>query len=126
MEVFPTHWVPKRAAHLLFHRPLQNLLRSHSNAIKGIPDSVFEYVRSDKVEWRHGEIQAFDEHGIRYIPAPHDYSGSHEHLIDVDICILATGYERPSLRFLPEDVFQGLYKPPHWYMQAFPPERMDL
>lgn len=40
--------------------------------------------------------------------------------------ILATGYKRPSLNFLPEEVFQEPYGPPRWYLQIFPPQHPSI
>jgi hypothetical protein len=56
---------------------------------------------------------------------PKDGPGS-EKLIEADIVIMATGYKRPSLKFLPEEVFQEPYEPPNWYMQVFPPDHPDI
>lgn len=35
--------------------------------------------------------------------------------------IMATGYKRPSLDFLPDQVFEEDYLPPRWFIQCFPP-----
>ncbi len=31
---------------------------------------------------------------------------------------MATGYQRPSLSFLPPEVFEEPYQPPNWYLQV--------
>lgn len=45
----------------------------------------------------------------------------HEIVVEGDMVIMATGYQRPSLSFLPEAVFNEPYQPPNWYLQTFPP-----
>lgn len=39
---------------------------------------------------------------------------------------MATGFKRPSLNFLPDEVFEEPYGPPDWYLQVFPPKYPDL
>ncbi len=39
---------------------------------------------------------------------------------------MATGFQRPSLKFLPDDCFEEEYEPPNWYLQVFPPKHMDV
>jgi hypothetical protein len=42
-------------------------------------------------------------------------------LIEGDIIVMATGFQRPSLTFMPEEAFETDYCPPNWYLQVFPP-----
>ena len=39
---------------------------------------------------------------------------------------MATGYHRPSLGFLPSEVFDAPYQPPAWYLQVFPPSHVSI
>lgn len=39
---------------------------------------------------------------------------------------MATGYKRPSLSFLPDEVFEEPYGPPRWYLQVFPPQHPSI
>lgn len=47
--------------------------------------------------------------------------GRHEE-VKGDMVIMATGFARPSLSFLPGECFQPPYQPPNWYLQTFPPD----
>jgi hypothetical protein len=49
-----------------------------------------------------------------------------EESIPGDVVIFATGYERPSLNFLPDGCFEKHYEPPNWYLQVFPPAHPDI
>jgi len=39
---------------------------------------------------------------------------------------MATGFDRPTLEFLPEDSFGDPYSPPNWYLQTFPPQHVSV
>jgi hypothetical protein len=42
------------------------------------------------------------------------------------VIIMATGFKRPSLNFLPDDCFEDPYGPPSWYLQVFPPKYTSI
>lgn len=85
---------------------------------------ILDLVRTGKAKWLRGDIQGFEETGIRF---NHRSQGvpkggpGHDELIEGDITILATGYKRPSLGFLPKQFFQDPYQPPNWYLQVCAP-----
>ncbi|KAK7727457.1 hypothetical protein SLS57_002930 [Botryosphaeria dothidea] len=127
-------WIPESLLRLFFYRDLKDL--SPPPGSKGIfeetpmvNDDVLELVRSGKAKWYRGDIVEFEENGIRF---NHRSQGTpkggpgREDLIEGDVCILATGYKRPSLTFLPDDCFEEPYAPPNWYLQVFPPGHMDI
>lgn len=127
-------WIPESLLRLFFYRDLKDL--SPPPGSKGIfeetpmvNDDVLELVRSGKAKWYRGDIVEFEENGIRF---NHRSQGTpkggpgREDLIEGDICILAMGYKRPSLTFLPDDCFEEPYAPPNWYLQVFPPGHMDI
>ncbi|KAF2083251.1 FAD/NAD(P)-binding domain-containing protein [Saccharata proteae CBS 121410] len=127
-------WIPENLLRFFFYRDLKDL--SPPNGSKGIftdtpmvNNDVLDQVRSGKAEWYRGDIIGFEEKGIQF---NHRGQGvpkggpGREELVEGDICIMATGYKRPSLKFLPEDVFQEPYQPPNWYLQVFPPGHMDI
>lgn len=94
-----------------------------------VNSAILDQVRSGDAAWYRGDIQHFTENGIlfkhRAQGVPKGGPGRQEH-IEGDICIMATGYERPSLGFLPNDCFEENYQPPNWYLQVFPPGHMDV
>jgi len=51
------------------------------------------------------------------------HSGKKEEVeIKADVVVLATGFERPSIDFLPEDLFPDRYERPNLYLQNFSTE----
>lgn len=91
-----------------------------------VNSEVFHQIRAGKAEWLRGDIHSIEENGVlfnhRARGVPKGGIG-HEMLVEGDIIIMATGYKRPSLSFLPEEVFEPPYGPPRWYLQVFPPQR---
>lgn len=85
---------------------------------------VFDLIREGKAHWYRGDIHGFEEGGVLF---NHRQQGvakdgpGREKLEEGDVCILATGFKRPSLNFLPDNVFEENYSPPDWYLQVFPP-----
>ncbi|KAL2358553.1 hypothetical protein BJ546DRAFT_824460, partial [Cryomyces antarcticus] len=127
-------WIPENLLRIFFYRDLKDL--SPPKGSQGIftetpmvNDDVLDLVRSGKAEWLRGDIQGFSETGIRFNHrsqgVPKNGPG-HEILVEADICVMATGYQRPSLSFLPDDVFEKDYSPPNWYLQVFPPQHVDI
>ncbi|KAK5129061.1 hypothetical protein LTR85_000394 [Meristemomyces frigidus] len=93
---------------------------------------VLELVRSGSAEWLQGDIKGFDTDGIRYTPRGSMASDTttrqgSSNVAKADLCILATGYARPSLSFLPSAFFKDpRYSAPNWYMQNFPTDDATL
>jgi hypothetical protein len=130
----PFSWIPKRLLRLLFYRDLSDLAPPPGS--KGIftdtpmvNDKVMNLIRSKKADWLRGDIQKVTENGVlfnkRSEGVPKGGPGK-EILVDADIIIMATGFQRPSLSFLPDDCFEDRYEPPNWYMQVFPPHHVDI
>jgi hypothetical protein len=128
-------FIPESLLRIFFYRDLADLAPPQDSG-KGIytetpmvNNAVLDQVRSGKADWLRGDIQHFTETGIvfnhRSQGVPKGGPGKTTH-IEGDMCIMATGYERPSLSFLPEDCFQPNYQPPSWYLQVFPPAHMDI
>jgi hypothetical protein len=44
--------------------------------------------------------------------------------VEADVIVFATGYQWPSLGFLPDDAFEEPYAPSNWYLQTFPPSHV--
>ncbi|KAK7533023.1 uncharacterized protein J3D65DRAFT_634094 [Phyllosticta citribraziliensis] len=127
-------WIPEKILRLFFYRDLKDI--SPPPGSKGlfeetpmVNNDVLELVRSGKAKWLRGDILGFEENGIKFNHrsqgVPKNGPG-HERLVEGDIVIMATGFTRPSLSFLPDDCFQEPYEPPNWYLQTFPPGRMDV
>ena len=125
-------WIPENLLRLFFYRDLSDLSppRGSGNGLftetPTVNNDVLEQIRSGRVSWLRGDIKRFSPDG-KGIIFNHRAQGTpkggpgREELIEGDMCILATGYERPSLGFLPTECFEKDYEPPNWYLQTFPP-----
>jgi thioredoxin reductase len=130
-------WIPENILRLFFYRDLRDISPPR-NSGKGIftetpmvNNNVLELLRSGKASWLRGDTLGYSPSGtsIRFKKraqgVPKNGPGV-EKLIDADMVIMATGYERPSLGFLPDECFEEPYDPPNWYLQVFPPEHPEI
>lgn len=121
-------WIPETILKLFFYRDLKDIAPTDKGLFTETPmvnSDIFHQIRSGKAEWLRGDIEEVREDGIffnhRAKGVPKGGIGRQD-LVEGDIIIMATGYKRPSLNFLPKQVFQEPYGPPRWYLQVFPPE----
>lgn len=130
-------WIPENILRLFFYRDLYDISPPR-NSGKGIftetpmvNDDVLDLIRSGKASWLRGDILGYDQSGTglkfkkRSQGVPKNGPGK-EMMVNADMVIMATGYERPSLGFLPDEVFEEPYEPPNWYLQVFPPDHPDI
>ncbi|MCJ1477450.1 hypothetical protein MMC13_006121 [Lambiella insularis] len=125
-------WIPEGLLRLLFYRDLKDLAPPSGGLFTSTPmvnSDIFHQIREGKASWLRGDIIRMTENGIlfnhRDVGVPKGGPGREEE-IKGDMIIMATGFHRPSLSFLPDDVFEAPYQPPAWYLQVFPPEHMDI
>lgn len=120
-------WIPELFLKKFFYRDLEDLAPTDKGIFTGTPmvnSDVMDKIREGKAEWLRGDIKGFTEEGIvfnlRAKGVPSGGPGKLQ-LVKGDIVVMATGYDRPSLDFLPSDTFKDPYSPPNWYLQTFPP-----
>ena len=120
-------WIPERLLRVFFYRDLKDLAPDDGSLFTGTPmvnSDVFRQIRAGNAKWLRGDVIRMTEKGIlfnhRNKGVPKGGPGREEE-IGADMVIMATGYQRPSLSFLPDAVFQEPYAPPAWYVQVFPP-----
>ena len=126
-------WIPESLLRRLFYRDLADLAPSSSQGLfTGTPmvnSDIFHQIRAGKASWLRGDIIRFTEHGMlfnhRAAGVPKNGPGREEE-IPADMVLMATGFHRPSLSFLPPEDFQDPYQPPSWYLQVFPPEHVSV
>jgi hypothetical protein len=125
-------WIPELLLRKFFYRDLEDLAPADKGLFTGTPmvnDAALEKVRRGEAEWLRGDIKGFTEDGIRFIVrakgVPAGGPGK-ERIIKADIVVMATGFDRPSLNFLPEENFEEPYSPPNWYLQTFPPKHPSI
>ncbi|KAK4959160.1 hypothetical protein LTR10_003959 [Elasticomyces elasticus] len=131
----PLSFIPENILRLFFYRDLKDLAPPKDSG-KGlftetpmVNNDVLEQIRSGNAKWLRGDIVRFEPTGIvfkhRAQGVPKNGPGREE-LLPADMVILATGYTRPSLAFLPEDCFEEYYSPPNWYLQVFPTKHPEI
>lgn len=125
-------WIPELLLKKFFYRDLEDLAPSDKGLFTETPmvnSDVMDKIRNGKAEWIRCDIKSFTEDGvkvnIRSKGTPPKGPGMEE-LIKGDMVVMATGFERPSLNFLPDDSFQEPYSPPNWYLQTFPPQHVSV
>ncbi|KAI9851610.1 MAG: hypothetical protein M1838_003204 [Thelocarpon superellum] len=125
-------WIPETLLKRLFYRDLEDLAPSNKGIFTDTPmvnSDVLDQIRDGTAEWLRGDIHGFEADGIRFNHraqgVPKDGPGR-EIVVKGDMVIMATGFTRPSLSFLPDEVFKEPYAPPNWYLQTFPPEHMSV
>lgn len=125
-------WIPEMLLRKLFYRDLEDIAPTDTGLFTGTPmvnTDVLDKIRAGKAEWLRGDIVGFTEDGVRFklrnkgVPAG---GPGHETIIKGDIAVMATGFDRPSLNFLPDKNFKEPYGPPNWYLQTFPPEHPSV
>lgn len=125
-------WIPEWLLRKFFYRDLQDIAPADKGIFTGTPmanDELFNQIREGKAHWLRGDIVSVEEKGVmfnyRSKGVPKGGPG-HERLIEGDIIVMATGFKRPSLTFLPDECFDEPYGPPSWYLQVFPPKYPDI
>ncbi|KAF7159431.1 hypothetical protein CNMCM6106_006704 [Aspergillus hiratsukae] len=125
-------WVPEWLLKRFFYRNLSDLAPAKAGLYTETPmvnNDILEQVRSGQIAWLRGDIKEFKEKGILF---NHREKGipkggpGREELLEGDICVMATGFQRPTLAFLPQECFNPPYSPPNWFLQTFPPGHSDL
>ncbi|KAL2417962.1 hypothetical protein ABEF95_002298 [Exophiala dermatitidis] len=120
-------WIPENLLRLFFYRDLRDIAPADQGLFTETPmvnSEIFHWIRAGKAAWLRGDIEEVQENGIffnhRAKRVPKGGPG-HQKLVEGDIIIMATGYKRPSLAFLPDECFDDGYVPPRWFIQCFPP-----
>jgi hypothetical protein len=125
-------WIPEKLLRVFFYRDLADLAPANKGIFTETPmvnSAVLDKIREGSASWLRGDIIGFTENGIRFNQraqgVPPNGPGR-EIIIESDIVIMATGFSRPNLSFLPNDCFDEPYPPPNWYLQTFPPGYMSV
>lgn len=119
-------WIPEMLLRRFFYRDLKDLAPPTNSLFTSTPmvnDKVLDQIRDGTAKWHRCDVLDFQSKAVninkRAQGVPKDGPGRHES-VETDILIMATGYKRPSLSFLPDKFFEDPYAPPNWYIQTFP------
>lgn len=120
-------WIPEKLLRKFFYRDLADIAPPPGSAglfeeTPMVNNDVLEQIRSGNAEWLRGDILEVEEKGIRFNRrqqgVPKNGPG-HETVEEGEVIIMATGYKRPSLSFLPEECFKDPYSAPNWYIHCY-------
>ncbi|KAJ5707643.1 hypothetical protein N7488_007444 [Penicillium malachiteum] len=125
-------WIPEWFLRKFFYRDLQDIAPTKEGIFTQTPmanSELFDQIRAGKARWLRGDVVSLEENGVlfnhRGQGVPKGGPGK-ERLVEGDMIVMATGFKRPSLNFLPDVVFEEPYGPPNWYLQVFPPQYPDI
>ena len=111
---------------------MQDIAPADKGLFTGTPmvnSDVMDKLRQGRAEWVRGDIEGFVDRGVvvsRRAKGVPEGGPGREETIEADMVVMATGFKRPSLSFLPEECFREPYDPPNWYLQTFPPSHPSL
>lgn len=94
-----------------------------------VNSDVMDKLRAGSASWVRCDVEGFSAGAVvvnrraRGVPAG---GPGHRESVPADMVIMATGFRRPSLAFLPDDCFVEPYQSPNWYLQTFPPQHPSL
>lgn len=125
-------WIPEQILRIFFYRDLKDIAPADQGLFTETPmvnSEIFKQIRQGKAHWLRGDIEDLVGDGVMFNKraqgVPKGGPGRHT-LVEGDVVIMATGYKRPSLSFLPDEVFEEPYGPPRWYLQVFPPSHPTI
>ncbi|CAI7635557.1 unnamed protein product [Penicillium pancosmium] len=130
-EEISLSWLPEWLLRKFFYRDLEDIA-PESGLFTTTPmanSDLFNLIREGKARWLRGDIDSVKETGILFNHRSGDTpkgGPGQEKLVEGDIIIMATGFKRPTLSFLPQDSFEDNYSPPDWYLQVFPPKHLSI
>ncbi|KAH8900112.1 FAD/NAD(P)-binding domain-containing protein [Thozetella sp. PMI_491] len=125
-------WIPELLLKKFFYRDLEDLAPAEKGLFTDTPmvnSDVMDKIRSGKAEWIRCDIEGFTDKGVtinrraKGVPAG---GPGRKDVIEGDIVVMATGYKRPELSFLPGDCSIEPYSAPNWYLQTFPPTHPSI
>ncbi|KAF7560438.1 hypothetical protein G7046_g3724 [Stylonectria norvegica] len=124
--------IPEFLLRKFFYRDLKDLAPTDKGIFMDTPmvnSDVMKKLRDGKAEWVRCDIEEFIDRGIvvnrRAKGVPKGGPG-HQEVVEADIVVMATGFKRPSLAFLPDNCFEEPYAAPNWYLQTFPPSHPSI
>ena len=118
--------IPEFLLRKLHYRSLEEKMAPTQGFYTGTPivnTSALYDIRAGRADYQRGDVVDLDETGIIFNKRKRGQKkgddGEEVHY-DADIIVIATGFEKPSIDFLPDDLFPEDYVRPNMYLQVFP------
>ncbi|PWY97602.1 FAD/NAD(P)-binding domain-containing protein [Testicularia cyperi] len=125
-------FIPEFLLKKLHYRGLEEKMAPTQGFYTGTPivnTSALNHIRKGQADYQRGDVVDLDESGIQFNKRKRGQKkgddGEKVHY-DADIIVVATGFERPSIDFLPDDLFPEDYVRPNMYLQVFPIEDCSI
>ncbi|EIN10544.1 FAD/NAD(P)-binding domain-containing protein [Punctularia strigosozonata HHB-11173 SS5] len=107
---------------------VEDLSPAHRGIYEGTPivnDEFLDHVRQGRCDYIRGDTKRLTSSGVLVNvrgrqSKPND--PGEEKVIDADLVVLATGFKKPDVDFLPSDLFPEGYERPNLYLQNFSTE----
>ncbi|GAA5884981.1 hypothetical protein JCM6882_007179 [Rhodosporidiobolus microsporus] len=132
----PLSFIPEWIIRKFHYGSLEDLSPTSKGLFEGTPvvnDEFLEHIRAGKITYKRGDTKAIVPRGVKFVErARGTKSGDDgdEGIERADVIIIATGYERPSVDFLPQDLFPTEkdrdYHRPSLYLQNFSVEDWSI
>jgi len=128
----PLSFIPEWFLKKWHYRHAQELVPHQKGIFSGTPvvnDAFLQYVREGRCEYVRGDTKRFTRKGaLVNVRSRNSKSGDEgdEEEIAGDVIVLATGFEQPTIDFLPEDLFPEGYARPDLYLQNFSTEDWSI
>ncbi|KAI0340979.1 FAD/NAD(P)-binding domain-containing protein [Trametopsis cervina] len=114
------------------YRGVEDLVPANTGLFEGTPvvnDEFLKHVRAGKCDYVRGDTERLTSRGVRVNvrsrnSKPGDEGESKE--FDADIVVMATGFHKPDISFLPDDLFPEGYERPNLYLQNFATEDWSI
>jgi len=122
----PFSWVPQYLLRKLHYRELASKMAPNYYFFTMTPmvnNNVLELVRAGKADYHRGDIIEIKENGINWNKRAECQDKGEKgetEFSEADVIVVATGFNRPKLDFLPKDLCPKGYSDPNFYMQVFP------
>jgi cation diffusion facilitator CzcD-associated flavoprotein CzcO len=114
------------------YRHTPDLVPAHTRIFEGTPivnDEFLVHVREGRCEYVRGDTQRLTEDSVIVNVRDRDSKPGdkgEKRGFKADVVVLATGFEQPTIDFLPDDLFPDDYKRPNLYLQNFSTEDWSI
>jgi len=114
------------------YRHTTDLVPAHTRIFEGTPivnDEFLVHVREGRCEYVRGDTQRLTQDSVVVNVRDRDSKPGDQgkkKSFKADVVVLATGFEQPTIDFLPEDLFPDDFKRPNLYLQNFSTEDWSI
>ncbi|PKI84466.1 hypothetical protein MVES1_001525 [Malassezia vespertilionis] len=122
----PLSFIPEWFIRKFHYRELVDKMAPTEGFYIGTPivnNEMLQLVRSGRADYHRGDVKRITKDGVIWNARKRGQkkgAKGEEKFSEADIIVLATGFQRPTFDFLPDDLFPEDYTRPNMYLQVFP------